>query len=64
MPWKCLNPKCGREFPLAARISEERKPAPQHQGFLPDGTVTRIVIDRYCCPFCESIEFKEIEKIS
>jgi len=55
MPFKCKNPECGKTFPLPGRISEEKRPA---SGFIPD--VTRRIVEKPCCPFCESIEFEEI----
>lgn len=56
MPWKCKNPECGRTFYLTARITIERKPA---YGSM---DITRILVDKPCCPFCESIEFEEVKE--
>jgi len=55
MPFKCKNPECGKTFPLPGRISEEKRPA---SGFIPD--VTRRIVEKPCCPFCECIEIEEI----
>jgi len=45
---------CGKTFPIAARISVEKRPL----GF---GTpeITRVIIEKHCCPFCESLEIEE-----
>lgn len=56
MTWKCRNPECGRTFEMAARISIEKTP----KGFCPDAK--RIIVEKPCCPFCESIEFEETKK--
>ena len=53
--WKCKNPECGRTFPLVARISSENRSI----GRLPYSEI-RVIVDKPCCPFCESIEFEEI----
>jgi len=52
LTWKCTN--CGRTFELTARISIERTPQ-----F--DMYTKRIIVDKPCCPFCESIEFEEVK---
>jgi len=56
--WKCKNPNCERTFPVLARISVEKRRPPS---FSPDAP-TRVVIDKPCCPFCESLEFEEIKE--
>ena len=53
--WKCKN--CGKTFPVLARISVEKRPPPG--GPL---DVTRVMVDKPCCPFCESIEFEEVKE--
>jgi len=54
--WKCN--KCGRTFPLTARVSVERRPSTV--ACTPD--ITRVVVEKSCCPFCESIEFEEVKE--
>lgn len=51
--WKCKS--CGRKFPLPARISIEKRPS------FGSPDVSRIIVEKPCCPFCESIEFEEVE---
>jgi hypothetical protein len=53
MVFKCKSPECGRTFLLPGRISTEKKP----RDFTADAV--RIVVERACCPYCESIEFEE-----
>lgn len=55
--WKCKNPQCGRTFPLYARKTEERKPTAEFYK-----EVTRVLIDRAVCPFCESFEIEEVKE--
>ena len=55
--WKCKT--CGKTFPLPARISCERtSPNP----FTISTQATRIIVEKPCCPFCESIEFEEVKE--
>lgn len=54
--WKCKNPDCGKTFPLYARKTEERRPK------TPYTDVTRVLIDRAVCPFCESFEIEEVKE--
>jgi len=49
---KCLSEKCGKTFLLPAKLMVERKPA--------DFTVSRVVVEKPCCPFCEGLEFEEV----
>jgi ribosomal protein L37AE/L43A len=51
--WKCKE--CGRTFPIPARISFEKAPPPG------SFDVKRVIVEKACCPFCESIEFEEVE---
>lgn len=55
--WKCKNSQCGRTFHVLGRISVEKRPL----GF---GTpeVTRVIVDKPCCPFCEGLEFEEAKE--
>lgn len=48
---------CGKTFPLAARISFERNPEP---GFII--TVKRVIVEKPCCVYCESIELEYVEE--
>jgi len=56
--WKCKNPDCQRTFLLPARISVEKRSPPS---FSPDQPV-RVIVEKHCCPFCESIEFEEVKR--
>ncbi|MQY61839.1 hypothetical protein GH146_00950 [archaeon] len=58
LAWKCLNPKCNRIIYQLARISNETKPSTR-QRF--PGESGRTITEKYCCPFCLSIEFKPTE---
>jgi len=51
--WKCKN--CGRIFHVLARISIEK--LPPSSSF----DARRVIVEKPCCPFCESIEFEEVE---
>jgi hypothetical protein len=53
MPLKCKD--CGAIFPIAGRISTEKRAA----GFLPD--TVRTIVEKPCCPFCESINIEEVK---
>lgn len=55
--WKCKNPDCNRTFPMPARISVEKRAPPSFSLDAP----SRVVIEKACCPFCESIEFEGVE---
>jgi hypothetical protein len=55
--WKCKNPNCNKLFPMLARISIEKRPPPS---FTPD-VPSRVIVEKPCCPFCESIEFEEMK---
>jgi len=55
MPYRCLNPECKKIFPLPARISVERR----DMSFNP--SVGRIIVEKPCCLFCESIVFEELK---
>jgi hypothetical protein len=57
MPWKCKNVNCGKTFPMLARISTEKK---QPYGM----ESIRVVVERFCCPYCESTEFEEVKEPS
>jgi len=59
--WKCKNPECGRTFPMLGRISTEKRMPPA--GFSPSGP-DRTIVEKPCCPFCESLEFEEIKEES
>lgn len=50
--FKCKNEGCGRVFLLPARITVEKKPV--------DFSVSRVVVEKPCCPFCEGLEFEEV----
>jgi transposase-like protein len=52
--FKCKN--CGKTFLLPARISVEKRPL----GFS-NPEVSRVIIEKPCCPFCECIEIEEVE---
>jgi len=56
--WKCNNPNCSRTFHVLGRISTEKRPPPNFSLDLP----TRVIVDKTCCPFCESIEFEPIKE--
>jgi len=56
--WKCKNPQCGKTFPILARISIEKVPPPTFSPEVP----RRVIVEKACCPYCESIEFEEIVK--
>lgn len=56
--WKCKNPKCERTFPVLARISVEKRGPPTFSLDAP----TRVIVDKPCCPFCESLEFEEAKE--
>jgi hypothetical protein len=55
--WKCLNPECGRKFPMLGRKTIEKRPPPS---FSPDVPV-RVMVEIPICPYCESIEFEEVK---
>lgn len=55
--YKCKNAECSRTFCIPGRISTEKAPADVH-----NFTARRIVVEKPCCPFCESIEFEEVQK--
>ena len=57
MKYKCLNESCKRTFEHAAHIvREESDTCPSLQTRTP--TVT---VDRYCCPYCLSLNIEEIK---
>jgi len=49
---------CGKTFLIAARKSEEQRPPPT-RSFT---ETTRVLIERACCPYCESIEIEEVKQ--
>lgn len=53
LPLKCKS--CGKTFPLAARISTEKNPSGH------DFSSRRVIIEKPCCPFCESIDLEACE---
>lgn len=53
MTWKCRS--CGKTFELSARISFEKATVE----FNPQ--IKRVIVEKPCCPFCESIEFDEVK---
>jgi len=55
--WKCKNPTCNRTFSMLARISVEKRPPPTFSLDMP----SRVIVEKPCCPFCESIEFEEVK---
>ena len=56
--WKCKNKDCSRVFPVLARISVEKRCTTFS---CPD--VLRVIVEKPCCPFCESLEFEEVKEI-
>ena len=56
--WKCKNPGCSRTFSMLGRISIEKRPPPTFSLDMP----SRVIVEKPCCPFCESIEFEEVKK--
>jgi len=58
--WKCKNPNCGRTFSVLARISIEKRSPPSFSPDMP----SRIIVEKPCCPFCESIEFERNKEAS
>lgn len=55
--FKCKNGNCNRTFLLPARISIEKRPPPSFALDIP----SRVIVEKPCCPFCESIEFEEVK---
>ena len=53
--WKCLNKECGKTFPLAARITQKKTLTKNIYE-----SVSQETIEFFCCPYCESKEFKPI----
>jgi len=54
--WKCKNTECGKIFHISAKISIEKKPT----SFTAENT--RTIVEKACCPFCESIDFELVEE--
>jgi hypothetical protein len=48
--WQCKG--CKRVFPVPARISTEKRLS------FASPDVTRVIVERSCCPFCECIELE------
>ncbi len=53
--WRCKNSDCKRTFQLYARISLEKKLTNYEMDY------QRVIVEKPCCPFCESIEFEEVK---
>lgn len=53
MPLRCKE--CGYIFPICARKSEERRPKDVYADYV------RIIVDKPCCPKCESINIEEVK---
>jgi hypothetical protein len=43
---------------MLARISVEKRPPPTFSLDMP----SRVIVEKPCCPFCESIEFEEVKE--
>lgn len=54
--WKCKNKDCGRVFPVLGRISVEKR-GPNFASL----DAVRTIVEKPCCPFCESLEFEWVE---
>ena len=52
--WKCKNLDCKKTFPVYARISLEKKLGNYEMEY------QRVIVEKPCCPHCESIEFEEV----
>ena len=52
--WECSNQDCGKTFPLAARITQRKKVKVVYSD------VTEKTVEFFCCPYCQSKEFKPI----
>ena len=52
--WQCLNKDCDKTFPLAARITQRKKAKVVYSD------VTEETVEVFCCPHCQSKEFKPI----
>lgn len=63
LTFQCNNPKCKRTFDLPARIEDmtkEEDTTPTFTQFKKVKTIYRTLV-KHCCPFCESIDFKEVK---
>lgn len=57
MTWKCKKKDCGKTFEIPARLTI-RENVPQQ---FPSPKKEKI-IEKACCPFCESIDFEAVKK--
>ena len=63
MTYQCNNKECNRTFDVPARIEDMTKEEN------PDFEISMVVtkktkfhtVIKHCCPFCESIDFKEVK---
>jgi hypothetical protein len=55
--FKCLNPECGREFPILGRLDEELIQM-RNTPFAPG----KRILSSPACPFCGSKEWEEKPK--
>lgn len=58
MTWKCKNPNCEKLFHVLGRISIEKRAL----GF-GNPEVLRVIVEKPCCPFCESVEFELVKEV-